>query len=589
MRGCRQAGNNERWIDSPSNLETSMSETSNPGTAVSTAAATQEHVPVVICGAGPVGLATAIELSRFGVRSIVFERFPSTSTHPRARNINTRTMELVRGWGAEAHADMMALHLPPGWSQEMVFASTLSGEEYGRIRTRGFGGYGEGADSVSPDGPVLSSQDMFEPIFVRTARKSGLVDIRFGHEVTDVVDNGKSVQVTVTERANGAQHTLTAAYLIAADGAASRIRERMAIPMEGTRGVGHYVNVYFKADLDRWTAHRPAPMYWVGNAEQGGVVQSLDGRRRWLCQISYDGTPETFARYDKEACTQWIRKAVGDDSVAVEIVSVGNWTMSALVAEQLSSGRVFLVGDAVQQMPPTGGFGINTGFQGSHNLAWKMAYVLAGRADARLLDTYHTERRPIARYNTDNALGLARYVVAFTLAARGVHPEGMTPAEAVQKAWRYGNFLGVELGYRYDSATVTPDGTAAPEVDDPIIEYAPTARPGHRAPHLWIQGQGQRKSTLDLFGTDFTVLTSRGPSWRAAANTAAAQLNLGLRVHDLEAEAADFERVYGVAPGGAVLVRPDGHVAARWREAPADPASALGQALRRALGLVVGS
>jgi hypothetical protein len=175
-------------------------------------------------------------------------------------------------------------------------------------------------------------------------------------------------------------------------------------------------------------------------------------------------------------------------------------------------------------------------------------------------------------------------------AAAGDVP-ALSPAEAVEASRRYGNFLGMELGFHYDSAAVIPDGTEPPALADPVIDYVPSGRPGHRAPHVWLERDGRRRSALDLFGRGFTVLAgSRGEGWIAAASTAAAQL--GVRVDAYAVAAArgwtdadgTFGERYGIDAGGAVLIRPDGHVAFRAQSSSSDPTRDLMAALARVLG-----
>jgi 2-polyprenyl-6-methoxyphenol hydroxylase-like FAD-dependent oxidoreductase len=549
-----------------------------------------EHVAVLIVGGGPVGLGTALELARHGLRALLVERHDSTTHHPKTRNLNTRTMEIVRGWGSTVYDEIVGVNLPPGWTEQIVYTRTLAGEELGRMPTAGFAGPGP---DVSQEVPILSSQDVFEPILRRAAEATGLAELRFGHEVNEVergmLPGDDGVVVSVTERATGRRYRVAAEYLVAADGASSPTRAQLGIEMEGLRGIGHFVNVYYRANLDRWVAHRPAILYWVAGDSVRGVFQPLDARGRWLCQIAYDGSSDSFAAYDERRCVEWLRSAVGDPSLAPEILSIGSWTMNAVVAQRLKQARVLLVGDAAHQLPPTGGFGMNTGIQTAHNLVWKLALVLAGAAGPALLDTFEQERRPVGRFNADRSLENAMMVQRINAAATGEIP-ALTPAEAVEASRRYGNFLGMELGFHYDSAAVVPDGTEPPRVGDPVIDYVPCARPGHRAPHLWLERGGGRVSTLDLLGPGFTLLAgARGETWVAAAHEAAQRLGVRVDAHAVGAHGglmdADgaFGGLYGIEASGAVLVRPDGHVAFRAQRAAADPARELSDALGRVL------
>src|SRR5437773_671435 len=373
-----------------------------------------ERVPVVIVGGGPVGLVAALELARYGIRSLLVERHESTTWHPKARNLNTRTMEIARGWGRVVHDSLAAVNLPRAWTSQIIYTRTLAGDELGRMPTAGF--TGPGAD-VSPDVPLLSSQDVFEPIFRRGAEAAGLSELRFGHDVTHVDARDDRVVVDVQERATGRGYRVEAEYLLAADGAASGIRDELGIALDGPRGLGHFVNVYFRADLDPWVADRPALLFWVASRDVHGVFQPLDARGRWLYQIAYDGSPSTFESFTAERCVAWIQAAVGDSGVTPEILSIGNWTLNGVVAREPVRGRVLLVGDAAHQLPPIGGFGVNTGIQGVHNLIWKLALVRQGLAGRGLLVTYDVERRAVGRYNADRSLENSRMVQQITAAA----------------------------------------------------------------------------------------------------------------------------------------------------------------------------
>jgi putative polyketide hydroxylase len=436
---------------------------------------------------------------------------------------------------------------------------------------------------VSPEVPLLSSQDVFEPIFRRGAEATGLVTLRFGHDVVHVDARDDRVVADVHERASGRRYRAEGGYLLAADGAASGIRQQLDIALDGRRGLGHFINVYFRADLDRWVAHRPALLFWVASGDVRGVFQPLDARGRWLCQIAYDGSPATLESFTAARCVAWIRAAVGEPGVAPEILSIGNWTLNGVVARELMRGRVLLVGDAAHQLPPTGGFGVNTGIQGVHNLVWKLALVRAGLAGPALLSTYETERRAVARYNIERSLENSRMVQRINAAAEGGE---LSPEDAVAASRRYGNFLGMELGFRYESDAIIADGSEPDRVRDEVVDYVPSARPGKRAPHVRIERDGVRCSTLDLFGPHFTVIAGRGGrSWIEAAAAARASLGIPLVAHAIGADFTDangrFEERYGIGDAGAVLVRPDGHVALRSRL----PAEGLEENLRRILGV----
>lgn len=531
--------------------------------------------PVLIVGGGPVGLSASVLLSRHGIPHILCEKSPSTTDHPRARSINIRTLEIFRQWGIEEA--LRAVSLPPEWSRQMIYATTLTGPEHGRTQTGAMAI--QPGDGPSPTGYMLSSQDKIEPVLRNCAESYPTVEIRFGTEFLSYERLENGIRATLRDRNTGQTYQVEAAYLIGADGVHSSVRDSLDVELVGETGLSYSINTYFLADLNRWIEGRPASLYWISGTERAGVLQPLDGQRRWLCQIGFGGSDGKADSWTAEDSARWIRLAVGDPEVPVEVLRILPWTMSATVADKFQEERVFLVGDAVHQLPPTGGFGMNSGVQDAHNLCWKLAAVLKGWAHPRLLDTYERERRPIAQFNIERSLANFRAVQGVTRAALSGEA-----AEAVRRAHFYGNWLGMELGFRYEDGALVPDGTPPPAVADVVQDYVPTGRPGHRAPHVEIQGPNGRFSILDLFEKEMVLLTGRqGAAWVGAAREAAGSVPLRARTigegGDFVAPEEDWLSAYGVEADGAVLVRPDGHVAWRASRMSDDPKAELSRVL----------
>jgi putative polyketide hydroxylase len=530
----------------------------------------EEAGRVIIVGAGPVGLGAALELARCGVRSVLIEKHDTTSWHPKTRNFNTRTMEIARAWGPAVYERLRSIDTPPGWKSPIRFLRTAIGEQLGVIESKGFEGPGP---DVSPAWPVMSSQELIEAILLDAVRATGMVDVRFATEATRLLKGGspgdESVALEVRSRAGAATETLSGRALVAADGATSPIRDELGIEMQGSKELLHLVNCYFRADIEPHLGDRKGVLFFVANANANGVLQPLDGAGRWLCQVSVQPQEWSTDVFTPERARAWIRAAVGVEGLEPEVLSLGFWKLNATVAERFVQGRVLLCGDAAHQFPPTGGLGVNTGLQGMHNAMWKIAWFVHGRAGWPLVETYETERRGVAQRITSQSLQNS-INVARIHAAAAQEQGGLTAEQVVAESRRYGNHLGVEFGSVYRSRAVIPDGTQPPAVADDYSDYAPSATPGARAPHVWLGHVEARLSTLDLFGSRFTLLAgSGGEAWCTAAT--AIERDLGVPVDGYRIGAPGLRDLggsagaYGLREDGAVLVRPDGHVA--WRSA----------------------
>ncbi len=516
---------------------------------------------VVIVGGGPVGLSLSLMLSLQGVDHLLVERHPSTTFHPKARNLNTRTMEIVRAWGVDDAMDDIALG--PGWCSSIAYCKDLASPEIGRMTTGGFVGVG---DDLSPVVPHLSSQDVYEPVWRKRAEELAPGSLRFGVSLDAFVDQGDHVEVSLRP-VDGPVEVIRTRYLVGCDGWNSPVRQGLGLQLEGRAGMARFVNVYFRADLSDLVAHRPAVLFFT--TEPRGVFQPLDGGDRWLCQITHLEEGDPLEAYPTDRCVEWVRQAAGDPEREVEILSVGTWTMNATVADHYRVGRCLLAGDAVHQLPPTGGFGANTGIQDAHNLAWKLGAVLRGEAGDMLLDTYETERRPVAAYNAARSLDNSRMVGRITEMALA----GGDAAAEVGRTTRYGNFTGMELGFHYDEGAVVPDGTPAPAPQDPVIDYVPTCRPGHRLPHAWTD-DGGGKSTLDLVGRGLVAMAVDPVMLEGVVNLGH-QAGVALAGCPLSSSVA---AAVGLEEGQVLVVRPDGHVG--WRGANPTPAEVVGAAAR---------
>ena len=533
-------------------------------------------VPVLISGGGPVGLTASLLLSQHGVRSLLAERHPGTALTPKARGINARTMEVFRQCGIDAA--VRAAGLAEGGTGLIVWTETLAGKE---IERRVPGRAIAKNMAVTPVKNCLCAQDDLEPVIRRHAEAAGLGELRFNTEMTSFAHRAGGVAGTLTDRITGAETPFTARYLIAAEGAQSRVRRALGVRMVGEEKVYDSVNILFHAELSQWVKDRPAALYFVEQEDLRATFLTINGRDRWGFLIhsasKFGWKPEDFT---PEFCASLIRKGIGIADIPVTVLGVSPWEASAIVADRFRVSNIFLAGDAAHEMPPTGGFGLNTGVQDVHNLVWKIAAVLRGKADEALLDSYHDERQPLADITTRNALANAMSM-GRTERQSGVLPRREFLAEQ-----------GLIFGATYQSMAIVPDGTPPAAIDDPVTEYLPSARPGSRAPHVWLNRSNERISTVDLIGAHFTLLAGAdGEAWRLAARSAAPSwpplvaysigANTEVSDHD-----GTWHAVYGIDTTGAVLIRPDGYVAWRSRSGASNPEAMLKAALDRVLGKV---
>ena len=325
------------------------------------------------------------------------------------------------------------------------------------------------------------------------------------------------------------------------------------------------------------------------------MFHPLDGKTAWAAHIQFDPQAENPDGWTPERVVERVRGMIGapaGDRPVLDLHKHYRYTLTASVSERLRAGRLILAGDAAHRTLPYGGWGLNTGIHSAHNLAWKLGAVMRGEAPEALLDTYDCERREAALINCEFGRVNAGYVAKLMMALR----QSATPAERralIAASRQYGNWTGLDLGIHYDGVqgrcAFVPDGVAAPAVENPVTDYVPRAKPGWRAPHFWARtASGYRVSTVELLDGGFVVLAGPdGLAWRDAAHAIEGSPKIkGYHVADegdLVPEHTDFCALYGLTPTGAVLVRPDGHVALRAPAAVVDPASVLRNALDQTL------
>jgi 2-polyprenyl-6-methoxyphenol hydroxylase-like FAD-dependent oxidoreductase len=530
-----------------------------------------DEVPVLIAGGGLIGLSTAMFLARHGVRSIAVERMRDTSPLPRAGHFHLRTIELFRSAGIEdeVRAQSEKDFVPEG---AIIAMDSLSGRKLADI----IPGLNVGVDdALTPIRRMFINQPGLERILRRRADEVGAT-VRAGLELVGFTEDADGVTATVRDIDTGAESDIRAKYLVGADGAHSKVRELLGIPLDGRGIFSRSMTIYFHADVWPQLGEKPLSVIYINNSTFGGFFRFAKDCQSGFLGVNTVGDPKADPVAAANAATdtsearliEIVRSGVGVPDLPVKIDGVTRWRATSDVARSFQRGRVFLVGDAAHLMPPNGGFGGNTGVHDAHNLAWKLAFVLKGAARPELLDSYEAERKPVAKFTVEQAY--ARYVTrtATYLGAKDYEP--------------LAHDFNVELGYIYRSRAIVSEDDDARGHDDPRQTLG---RPGSRAPHLWVERGDKRSSTLDLFGRSYVLLAGpAGAAWCAAAKQAAACFKApDVDIHrvggpDLADPEDRFCDAYGVAPDGACLVRPDGFVAWRAKSGVGDRMAVLTKA-----------
>lgn len=530
-------------------------EQSRPGGAVA-------ECDVLIVGGSLVGLSAASFLGWHGITSLVVERHAGTSIHPRAGYFHLGTMECFRRIGLE-EAILAASREQFGPDGGINAVESLAGRELAMH----VADINEGVAPYSPCRRFFMTQQSLEPLLHKRAAELG-AQLSYRSELVDFEQREDHVLATIRDLDRGAEAQVRARWMIAADGNRSPVRQKLGIEMEGPGLLSDSITIYFKADCRQWLEGRQLGVIYVVNDDQRGFFRfEAGGTRGFLAvntlgDLSLPDAKDIARDTSPERCIELVRSAVGVPDLAVEIEDIATWKATAECARRFRDGRIFIAGDAAHVVPPTGGFGGNTGVQDAANLAWKLAMVLKGEAGGALLDSYEAERRPVSQLTVEQAY--ARYI-------RRVVPEEI---DATTPGMR--DELTMEIGQFYRSGAVI----GGRKVGEPACLHPDetNGRPGSRVPHAWLEPD---RSTIDWASSGLAMLTGpQGDAWLEATSDACREIGLAMTGTRLPVEALGL---FGIGSTGALLIRPDGFVAWRAR----DDGYALSGALTEALSKIL--
>ena len=571
---------------------------------------------VLIIGAGPTGMVAALCLAQHGVRSVLLERREGLQTHPKAHELSARSIEILHGLGF-TWDELAEEASPHDDASRILFCGTLD-EEFGRIDLLTGDGARKYREHLASPRPYLNvSQVEVERRMLARVQASEHISLRYRHQWERFVTREAGAVVSaVTDRATGAEALVRSRFVVCADGAGSRSRASLGVKMAGPEKLRDFVSAYFQADLSNVVRTR-AKLYFIFSPRcPGSALIAHHVARRWVFHTPVVTPHENPDDFTAEVMAARIKLALGRDDVPIDVLSVSPWRMTAQVAERFRVGDVFFAGDAAHRFPPTGGLGMNSGIGDAHNLAWKLARVLRGESPEALLDSYEAERRPVIQTNCDesrrNYDKMSEIVAAFGLKLDDIdrlqaqmHAGPMAALPESVRAWsrkqveRIGESvlarfnqdaevrdrvteaiahqrahfdrIGLDLGYRYDEGALLPDGSAPVMSANLVTDYVPSTRPGSRFPHFWLDGSARRVSSHSLVDYRASTLVFGAEVPVEAGGVEDAAQALGFRLFSLRTPViplcyrAAVHAFCQVEPGGALLLRPDGHVA--WRQA----------------------
>ncbi|NQV55873.1 MAG: FAD-dependent monooxygenase [Rhodospirillales bacterium] len=528
-------------------------------------------IPVLIAGGGPVGLSLAIELGNLGVDCILAERRDGSIPVPKMSQVSERNMEYCRRWGIAAQVRQATWS--PDHPMDFVYVTNLKGQELARLQVPSYKMRGQLAHS--PEGACHCPQTYFDPLLVSCAKSIDTISLRYRTAAESFSQDANGVRVRLVDQITGDAEEITAQYLVGCDGPDGIVRKSLGIKLEGQGVIANSSNILFKSpELSSMHDKGWARFYrTIDDAGCWSELISIDGKELWRLTV-FNEASKTSEAVDVDTC---LKKMAGFD-FPYEVLSVLPWERRDYVAERYRSGRVFIAGDAAHQCSPTGGYGMHTGMGDAVNLGWKLAAEIEGWAGPHMLDSYEAECRPFARRNVDYATSAFAEVTglpglpAISAAAPGGANAMRDYVQNLPQLSRSSASAVAEKVKSFSSLGETPlcvnDGSGPPERDP--VKLAPAAHPGAPAPHAWIDAA---TSTLDLFKGQFTLLDFSGGKADTAPITEAAKARaVPLKIVPIDNK--DIAELYELK---LVLVRPDAYIAWRGDEGPIDPLSLIDQ------------
>ncbi|HTD05113.1 FAD-dependent monooxygenase [Undibacterium sp.] len=586
----------------------------------------ETDIPVLIVGAGPVGMLTAALLADRGIESLIIEQRQDLHLAPQAHVINSRTQEILSEIGI-ADEEIKGISTHADSARNVTWRRTLASGDLASIDI-GSQAYTGKLENVSSKVTTNIPQHQLERMLFKHLSRRVLCRTAFGQTWLGAEQFKDHVVSRLKDMATGEEYRVRSSWIVAADGASSRVRRDCGIEMIGKTDLANLITINFEGDIRHLVQNSPSILFWIMSAKCPGTFIVHDEARYSVFMTPYFPPHESPKDYPVERCERILRSALGDDKMPVRVTSISSWTMQSHTAQTYSKGRIFLVGDAAHRFPPTGGLGLNTGAADAQNLAWKLALVIKGKADRALLQTYESERKPVAQVNgqasTDNhhkmrevtdALGLNLDHLPMMARLRASAPVRLLPRalrsacknllvipieartnkiqkaatdnyanrkSAVQQAaedqFAHFNTIGLDLGYVYRGKAISNDGSRPPPVGNPVLDYTQSFCPGARFPHFRLAAPaGVKKSSYTLIGGDRFLLAGMGCHGKTASQFAGAiaeALEVAIDAADLNIvthpdDASRLANLNDQRPDGLFLVRPDGHTA--WRHNRSEP------------------